>query len=122
MLYKELLDLFKEVRADFHEEHKVELSMALALEGDMFYCRFGFVGQSMPPLTLKIDKLEEEQDELETTKSLKQFIKMYYKSVLAKKEDLDKSMMSDIGELGSTAETKAAVGVSLTDREMTEKE
>ena len=103
MLYKDVLSLFKEIRNEFHEEHEVELSMAMALEGDMFYCRFGFVGQNMAPLTLKRDSLEEEQDEEQTTNSLKQFIKMYYKSVLENKEKLDASIMDDVNGLGSTA-------------------
>lgn len=103
MLYKDVLSLFKEIRTDFFEKHEVELSMAMALEGDMFYCRFGFMGQSMQPLTLKIDGLEDEQDEESTTKSLKQFIKMYYESVLKKKDELDSSIMDNINGLVSTS-------------------
>ena len=111
MLYKDVLDLFKEIRTDFYESHKVELSMAMALEGDMFYCRFGFMEQSMQPLTLKIDSLEDENDEEQTTKSLKQFIKMYYESILKKKAEIDASIMDDVNGLGSTASEAPAVEV-----------
>lgn len=102
MLYKDVCDLFTEIREDFMGKKGVELSIGLALEGNMFYCRFGFMGTNITPLTLRLEHLEDEQDENKTTQSLKQFISMYYDSTQKELAKTEENIMDDLSGIGST--------------------